>query len=100
MFKNKTEIKIAYRQIIDSQSSGSFEKNIFNDSFQEFCMQAQVYDRRKKFKTFHELIQYEPRANSLHYKVGFAIGLYVKELNHIIPGLEDSIGQPITFSRY
>ena len=95
-----TQIKIAYRQIIDVNSKEAFEKNIFNDSFNEFYMQAQANNPENRFKTFYELVRHNPKANSLHYKVGFSIGLYIKEFNNIIPGIADSIGQPIEFAMH
>lgn len=90
-------IKLAYRQIIDSNARSDFEKNIFNDTYSEFLLQAKVYNREGKFNTVEEMIFASPKANSLHYKVGFAIGLYVNELNKKIPGLKDSLGNEVLF---
>ena len=98
---NKALIKLAYRQIIDIHSTGDFEKKVFNDTWEEFNMQAQVYDQGGTLKTFQQLVAHNPKANSLHYKVGFAIGLYVKELNTIIPEFRDSLDRiTIPFETY
>jgi len=94
------KIKIAYRQIIDSSSSSDFEKKLFNDSFNEFCLQSQAYSEGGRLKTFQDLINHNPKANSLHYKVGFSVGRYVAELRNVIPGLRDSIGKPMAFENH
>lgn len=90
-------IKLAYKQVIDQFAQSEFEKNIFSDSYAELLMQAPVYNREKKFNTVVEMIEANPKANSLHYKVGFAIGLYVDTLNKKIPGLIDSLGNSVSF---
>lgn len=93
-------IKIAYRQIIDSNSTGDFARNIFNDSFNEFYLQSQAYNPARQWKTFSEIIQHNLKANSLHYKVGFAVGLYIQALKNTIPGLEDLLGRSVSFESF
>lgn len=83
-------IKLGYRQIIDIRGTSEFEKNVFEDSYSELLMQVQRYNPENRFTTFREIITHDPKANSLHYKVGFAIGLYVQSLNKQIPGLWDT----------
>lgn len=90
-------IKLGYRQIIDVSAQSDFERNVFNDTYSELQLQAKVYNREGKFNTVAEMISANPKANSLHYKVGFAIGLYVNDLNKKIPGLKDSLGDPVFF---
>ncbi|HVM90256.1 MAG TPA: hypothetical protein VMT76_18850 [Puia sp.] len=97
----KALIKLSYKHIIDSNSETEFEKNVFNDSYAEFLMQSQIYNPEKNFHTFEQMVANNPKANSLHYKVGFAIGLYVKSLNNIIPNLKDSLGvMDIPFDKF
>lgn len=84
-----TLIKLSYRQVIDRNSTGTFEKKVFDDSYSEFLLQAQRYNKDNQFTSFREITEHDPKANSLHYKVGFAIGLYVQELGREIPGLWD-----------
>jgi len=57
--------------------------------------QAQAYNRDNLFSSFEELKSNNPKANSLHYKVGFSVGLYIRALqNRIsIPQETDSIIQ-------
>jgi len=95
-----TKIKIACRQIIDSRSSSDFEKKLFNDSFNEFYLQSQAYSEGGRLKTFQDLIGNNPKANSLHYKVGFSVGRYIAGLKNVIPGLRDSIGNPLPFENH
>jgi uncharacterized protein YjiK len=63
------------------------------DSYNEFLLQAQAYNKDNHYNTFEEIIAANPKASSLHYKVGFSIGLYVKALEQKIPGLQDSLGR-------
>ena len=95
-----TKIKIAYRQIINSRSSSDCEKKVFNDSFNEFYLQSQAYSEGGRLTTFQDLISHNPKANSLHYKVGFSVGRYVAELKNVIPGLRDSLGKPMGFENH
>jgi hypothetical protein len=83
-------IKLGYRQLIDARCTTAFEKNVFEDSYSELLMQVQRYNPDNRFTTFQEIIAHDPKANSLHYKVGFAIGLYMHTLNKQIPGLWDT----------
>jgi len=86
-------IKLSYRQVIDSSSTSSFEQNVFNDSYEEYLMQIQAYNQERKFTTFQQVTEANPKASSLHYKVGFSVGLYINNLDHKIPGLFDSLQQ-------
>lgn len=47
-------------------------------------MQAQAYNRDNKFSSFEDLKSNNPKANSLHYKVGVSIGLYIRSLQNQI----------------
>ena len=96
----KAYIKISFRQIIDATSTGNFEKNILRVSYNEFVLKAQAYNHENKFKTFQQLAQNDGRANSLHYKSGFAIVQFIKALNNKMPCLEDSLGRPLVFSSH
>lgn len=91
-YMNIPSIKLSYRQMIDRNSNSPFEKQVFEDSYCELLMQAQRYNKDNQFKSFQDMIANDPKARSLHYKVGFAIGLYVKELDQWIPGLTDNLG--------
>ncbi|MET0466037.1 MAG: hypothetical protein ABW007_22960 [Chitinophagaceae bacterium] len=87
----KALVKLAFRREIGSDFSGPFEKDVFIDSYNEFRLQAQAYNRDGSFATLEEIITHNPKANSLHYKVGFAVGLYIASLNNQIPGIRELI---------
>lgn len=87
----KALIKLAFRHEIGSSFSDSFEKDVFIDSYNEFLLQAQAYNREGLYNTLEELIANNPKANSLHYKVGFAVGLYIASLKNQIPGIKELI---------
>jgi len=93
----KAYIKIAYRQVIDAASANDFEKNISRASYHEFTLKSQAYNPENKFRTFQQLVENDGRANSLHYKAGFAIGQFLKGLDNKMPFLQDSLGRPISF---
>jgi len=95
MIMKNALIKIAYKQIIDSNSQSEFERNVFNDSYLEFCMQVQSFAECNEFTSWKD-IRTNPKANiNVQYKTGFSIGLYVKKLNYLIPGLSNSLGEQI-----
>jgi hypothetical protein len=90
-------IKLAYKQIIDASAQGEFEKRVFHASYQEFLLKMQTYNPDKKFKTFTELKAHDGRANSLHYKLSFAVGHFFEMLNGRIPELNDNLGNQLKF---
>lgn len=90
---NKAFVKLAYTQVIGNKPATPFEEEVFRDTYSEFLLQVQAYNREDQFTTLEQVIAANPKAHSLHYKVGFSIGLYVKALNNVIPGLKDSLGK-------
>lgn len=94
---NMALIKLAYKQIIDASAQGTFERNVFHASYQEFLLKMQAYNPDRKFKTFTELKTNDGRANSLHYKLSFAVGHFIETLNGRIPDLKDNLGNPLKF---
>jgi hypothetical protein len=96
----KAIIKIAYRIVIDAHAETSFEKNVWNASYQEFLLKSQAYNAEGKFKTFTEMKASDGRANSLHYKSGFAIGHFINDLKNKIPYLQDTLEKNISFTTH
>lgn len=94
----KALIKLSCRHIIDIHSQNSFEKDVFNESYNEFLMQVQAYNRDQQFTTWEQVRAANPKSASLHYKVGFSIGLFVRDLRQHIPGLKDNLGNPVLFA--
>ncbi|MES2265497.1 MAG: hypothetical protein V4520_01975 [Bacteroidota bacterium] len=94
---SKAIIKLTYKQIIDASSSTDFEKNVLFSSYQEFLLKSQAYNPGGKLKTFSEMKNNDGRANSLHYKLSFAIGYFIEMLKNKIPALTDNLGNSVTF---
>ncbi len=90
-------IKLAYKQIIDASAQEEFEKRVFQASYQEFLLKMQTYNPDRKFKTFTALKANDGRANSLHYKLSFAVGHFFEMLNGRIPELKDNLGNQLKF---
>jgi hypothetical protein len=90
-------IKLVYKQVIDALSTSTFERNVFQATYDEFKLKSQTYNMDGKFKTFTELKANDGRANSLHYKISFAAAYFIEELNKRIPGLVDNLGDAIAF---
>jgi len=96
----KAIIKLTYRQIIDALSQTDFEKNILHFSYEEYKMKSQVYNVDEAITTFTALKAKDGRANSLHYKSGFAVVGFIDQLHNKIPFLHDAVGEPILFETY
>ena len=45
---NRT-ITLCYRKVIDASAAKPWEKLVFEDSYTEFKMQAQLYNQEKKY---------------------------------------------------
>jgi hypothetical protein len=96
----KALVKLSFRQLIDMHARTSFEKDVFHESYNEFLMQVQAYNRDQQFTTWEQVRAANPKAGSLNYKVGFSIGLFVRGLQQQIPGLSDNLGNPIAFDNH
>ena len=94
----KALIRLSYRQIIDAAAQTGFEKEVFNESYNEFLLQVQAYNRDQQFRTLEEVRTANPKAASLHYKVGFSVGLFIRSLQQCIPGLTDNQDRPLLFA--
>ncbi len=86
-------ITICYRKIITSASPKPWEKLVFEDSYAEFKMQAQLYNKQKKYRSFAELVQHAPGAEQLHFLVSAAITGYMQQLNQTIPDILNNVGK-------
>ncbi len=97
----KALIKMMYKQVIDATKKNTFEKNVLDVSYSEFLLKSQTYNIERKFTTFNQMTDNDGRANSLHYKTGFAVDGLIHKLKNKIPGLKDSLGiTDILFEKY
>jgi hypothetical protein len=93
-------ITISFKQIIDGSMQGWFEKGVINSSYEEFLLKSQLYNPELKFKTFQEMKTNNPKADSLNYKCGFPVIPFVDLLKNEIPGLKNTIDEPIKFKTH
>jgi hypothetical protein len=97
----KRTIILCYRKIIDINSISPWDKPVFEDSYKEFKMQAQLYNQEKKYHTFSELVCHVKGAEKLHFLVSGAIINYLRQLNELIPDIANNIGrQFLTFKQF
>jgi hypothetical protein len=93
----KAKIELIYRQVIEQSAESAFEKAIFHASYQEFLLKSQTYNIGGKFKTFSKIKANDGRANSLHYKLSFAVGHFIAQLNNKMPLIKDNLGNKLSF---
>lgn len=86
-------IRLCYRKIIDASATRPWDKYVFNDTYTEFLMQAQLYNGEKKYALFSELVNNVPAAEKLHFLVSAAAVGYLKQLNGIIPDMQNALGK-------
>ena len=87
-------IKFCYTKVIDADSSGIWEKHVFENTYKEFFMQAQQFDQQKKYTTFQEILKNVPKADGMHYLVSTAAIGYIRQLNGRIPEAFSTTGKP------
>lgn len=94
-------ITLCYRKIIDVNSSGIWEKMVYDDTYTEFLMQVQNYDQKKKYSTYSQLIHHVQDAGKLNYLVSCACIGYLQQLNEKIPDILNIVGrQFLIFKRF
>lgn len=96
-------IQLSYRKIIDVTSQKLWDKYVFDDTYQEFFMQAQFYNQAGTYATFQELIDHVPNADRLHYLTSQAAIGYIRQLTKTIPDIANVSGKlclPFTNFRF
>lgn len=94
-------IQLQYVWHIGQPTQHALEQCLWHDAWTEFTLQCQRYDNGGQWHTLDQMIAADGKSHSLHYKVGFAIGGYVQQWQHQIPGLHDKTGQmPLPFERW
>ena len=89
----KRIIRLLYRKIIDAGSQPVWDKRVYNDSYTEFLMQAQLYNKERKYSSFAELTANVPNAEKLHFLVSASITGHLKWLNGKLPDILNNTGQ-------
>ncbi|AUD05933.1 hypothetical protein [Spirosoma pollinicola] len=86
-------IRLAYYKIIDLSSAKPWDKLVFEETYQEFFMQAQLFNPGNKYQTFQELLANAPNADRLHYLTSRVAMGYLKQLNQVVPGIVNAFGK-------
>lgn len=85
-------IRLSYRKIIDASARKPWDKMVFDETYQEFFMQAQLYNQERRYQTFQELLDSVPNASQLHYLTSRVAMGYLKQLNQVIPDIANASG--------
>ncbi len=94
-------IRLSFCKIIDASSPNHWDRAVFEDTYQEFFMQAQLYNQGDKYQTFQELLANVPNADQLHYLTSRVAMGYLKQLNQVIPDVVNASGRPfIPFTQF
>lgn len=86
-------IRLLYRKEIDINSTRPWEKCAFNDSYQEYLMQSQLYNKDRKYTSFTELLANVPTAEKLHFLVSASITGYIRQFNGVVPDIINAFGK-------
>ncbi|WP_324675343.1 hypothetical protein [Hymenobacter sp. GOD-10R] len=98
---SKRLITLCYRKVIDSSATKPWEKMVFEDTYAEFRMQAQLYNQEKRYRTFGELLHHAPGADKLHFLVSAAAVGYLQQLNGVVPDVLNNLGKHfLKFSKF
>ncbi|WP_460764596.1 hypothetical protein [Niabella terrae] len=87
------KIQLSYRKIIDSESSGYWDKAVFEATYKELLMQFQYYNSEKQYTSFSDLLQQVPAVEKLHFLVSSAATGYIRQLHGRIPDIKNALGK-------
>ncbi|MFT3794984.1 hypothetical protein [Flavobacterium sp.] len=88
------KIRLAYRIVIDANSSLLWDQYVFEDTYHEYLMQHQLYNSKELPKpTFRELLHENEKADKLHYLVGIAAHGYIQQLQGKLHRVPDKLGR-------
>lgn len=87
-------IRLSYAKIIDASAQKPWDRVVFEETWQEFYMQAQLFNPEGKYQTFQELLDNVPNAERLHYLTSRVAMGYLRQLNQLIPDVVNVFGKP------
>ena len=94
-------IQVCSRKTIDTTSTNTWDKYVFDDTYREFLMQAQQFDQQKKYATFQDILKNLPKADQMHYLVSTAAVGYIRQLNEKIPEAVNVFSKPcVPFKKF
>ena len=89
----KAKIKLAFRIVIDQNSTMTWDKYIFEDTYFEYKIQHQVFDDQENpVKNYWELLSKNSHAERIPFLLSSAVANYVSQLNGEIKSLPDVLG--------
>ncbi|MDH6252247.1 hypothetical protein M2347_001974 [Chryseobacterium sp. H1D6B] len=89
----KAVIKLAFRIVIDQNSTMTWDQYIFEDTYFEYKIQHQVFDDKENpVKNYWELLSKNPHAERIPFIVSASAVNYVSQLNGVIKSLPDVLG--------
>lgn len=88
-------IRLTYCKVIDASATRPWDKMVFDETYQEFYMQAQLYNPGNRYQTFQDLIANVPNVEKLHYLTSRVALPYLKQLNQIIPDVVNVFGKTV-----
>jgi hypothetical protein len=87
------QVRFAFRIVINQYSSTAWEKYLWESTYQEFLMQAQLFnDKAQPVLTFKELLSKNEKAEQLHFLVSTAAHPYILQWKGKIYHLADTLG--------
>ncbi|MGE4514140.1 MAG: hypothetical protein AB7E26_10065, partial [Chryseobacterium sp.] len=89
----KAKIKLAFRIVIDENSSMLWDQYIFEDTYLEYKIQHQVFDDKDDpVKNYWQLLLKNSNAEKIPFLLSTAVVNYVSQLNGEIKSLPDVLG--------
>ncbi|MBB6372199.1 hypothetical protein [Chryseobacterium shigense] len=89
----KAKIKLAFRIVIDRNSSIPWDQYVFEDTYFEYKIQHQVFDDQENpVKNYWELLAKNPHAEKIPFLLSSAAANYVSQLHGVIRSLPDVLG--------
>lgn len=89
----KAKIKLAFRIVIDQNSTMPWDKYVFEDTYFEYKIQHQVFDDKEdSVKNYWELLAKNSHAERIPFLLSSSVVNYISQLNGEIKSLPDVLG--------
>ncbi|MGG5209730.1 hypothetical protein ACQWU4_12330 [Chryseobacterium sp. MIQD13] len=89
----KAKIKLAFRIVIDQNSTMPWDQYVFEDTYFEYKIQHQALDDKENpVKNYWELLTKNPHAERISFLLSSSASNYVSQLNGVIKSLPDVLG--------
>lgn len=89
----KAIVQLAFRIVIDQNSTMAWDQYVFNDTYFEYRIQHQVFDGKDRpVKNYWELLAKNPNAERIPFLLSSSVTNYVSQLKGEIRSLPDVLG--------